>query len=158
MQNTGQGIPARRNPRTIEGKARPMPNASQQKSFNDYQTALQWMHEGKYEKARAVFERHDGGTGAESVGTVVQNARAVRSAFYSVFMYLVAHGLSLWVVVAVQAIVAVLAIPAGQFISGSTRPIPRERRPMTNWASTTWSMRANAVKAKSKGSKSHQRK
>ena len=62
------------------------------------------------DKARAVFERHDGGTGAESVGTVVQNARAVRSAFYSVFMYLVAHGLSLWVVVAVQAIVAVLAI------------------------------------------------
>src|ERR1700750_2105905 len=33
------------------------------------------------DKARAVFERHDGGTGAESVGTVVQNARAVRSAF-----------------------------------------------------------------------------
>ena len=52
MQNTGQGIPARRNPRTIEGKARPMPNASHQKSLNEYQSALQWMHEGKYEKAR----------------------------------------------------------------------------------------------------------
>ena len=57
MQNTGQGIPARRNPRTIEGKARPMPNASHQKSLNEYQTALQWMHEGKYEKARLVFEK-----------------------------------------------------------------------------------------------------
>jgi len=57
MQNTGQGIPARRNPRTIEGKARPMPNASHQKSLNEYQTALQWMHEGKYDKARVVFEK-----------------------------------------------------------------------------------------------------
>src|ERR1700685_1281155 len=50
MQNTGQSIPARRNPRTIEGKARPMPNAA-------HQTSLQWMHEGKYEKARQVFEK-----------------------------------------------------------------------------------------------------
>src|SRR5260370_16843852 len=57
MQNTGQGIPARRNPRTIEGKARPMPNASHQKSLNEYQTGLQWMHEGKYDKARQVFEK-----------------------------------------------------------------------------------------------------
>ena len=57
MQNTGQGTPARRNPRTIEGKARPMPNASHQKALSEYQNALQWMHEGKYEKARAVFER-----------------------------------------------------------------------------------------------------
>jgi tetratricopeptide (TPR) repeat protein len=62
MQNTTDGIPARRNPRTIEGKARPMPNAAHQKSLNDYQSALQWMHEGKYEKARVAFERlsHDG--------------------------------------------------------------------------------------------------
>jgi tetratricopeptide (TPR) repeat protein len=62
MQNTTDGIPARRNPRTIEGKTRPMPNAAHQKSLNDYQSALQWMHEGKYEKARVAFERlsHDG--------------------------------------------------------------------------------------------------
>jgi tetratricopeptide (TPR) repeat protein len=62
MQNTGPGIPARRNPRTIEGKARPAPNASQQKVLNEYQAALQWMHEGKYEKARQAFEKlsHDG--------------------------------------------------------------------------------------------------
>ena len=57
MQNAGQGVPARRNPRTIEGKARPMPNASHQKSLNEYQSGLQWMHEGKYEKARVVFEK-----------------------------------------------------------------------------------------------------
>jgi tetratricopeptide (TPR) repeat protein len=57
MQNTGPGIPARRNPRTIEGKGRPMPNALHQKALSDYQNALQWMHEGKFEKARAVFER-----------------------------------------------------------------------------------------------------
>jgi tetratricopeptide (TPR) repeat protein len=57
MQNTNEGTPARRNPRTIEGKTRPMPNAVHQKSLNDYQSALQWMHEGKYEKARAAFER-----------------------------------------------------------------------------------------------------
>jgi tetratricopeptide (TPR) repeat protein len=34
-----------------------MPNASHQKSLNEYQTALQWMHEGKYDKARQVFEK-----------------------------------------------------------------------------------------------------
>jgi tetratricopeptide (TPR) repeat protein len=34
-----------------------MPNASHQKSLNEYQTALQWMREGKYDKARQVFEK-----------------------------------------------------------------------------------------------------
>jgi tetratricopeptide (TPR) repeat protein len=34
-----------------------MPNASHQKSLNEYQSALSWMHEGKYEKARQVFEK-----------------------------------------------------------------------------------------------------
>jgi tetratricopeptide (TPR) repeat protein len=57
MQNTGQGLPPRRNSRTIEGKSRPQPNASHQKSLNEYQSALSWMHEGKYEKARQVFEK-----------------------------------------------------------------------------------------------------
>lgn len=62
MQNAGPGIPARRSPRTIEGKARPMPNAGHQKALTEYQTAIQWMHEGKYEKARQAFERlsHEG--------------------------------------------------------------------------------------------------
>ena len=57
MQNTGQGLPTRRNPRTIEGKARPAPNASHQKHLSEYQNALTWMHEGKYEKARQAFEK-----------------------------------------------------------------------------------------------------
>jgi tetratricopeptide (TPR) repeat protein len=39
-----------------------MPNAGHQKVLAEYQTAIQWMHEGKYEKARQAFERlsHDG--------------------------------------------------------------------------------------------------
>ncbi len=57
MQNAGQGVPARRNPKIIEGKARPTPNTGQQKYLHEYQSALQSMHEGKYEKARAVFEK-----------------------------------------------------------------------------------------------------
>jgi tetratricopeptide (TPR) repeat protein len=57
MQNTGQGIPALRNPPTIKGKAHTMANAARQKSLNEYQTALQWMHEGKYDKARVAFEK-----------------------------------------------------------------------------------------------------
>ena len=57
MQNAGDNVPARRNPRTLEGKARPMPNAGYQKALNEYQNALQWMHEGKYEKARTAFEK-----------------------------------------------------------------------------------------------------
>ena len=57
MQNAGPGIPARRNARTIEGKARPLPNAGHQKALGEYQNGLQWMHEGKYEKARHVFEK-----------------------------------------------------------------------------------------------------
>ena len=57
MQNPGQGVPARRNPKLIEGKARPLVNAGHQKSLHEYQTALQWMHEGKYEKARLTFEK-----------------------------------------------------------------------------------------------------
>lgn len=62
MQNIGQGSGGRRQPRTIAGKTRPMSNPSQQKSLHEYQTALQWMQEGKFEKARPVFEKlsHDG--------------------------------------------------------------------------------------------------
>lgn len=61
-QKTGQGPSARRNPRTIAGKIRPMSNPSQQKSLQEYQTALHWMQEGKFDKARTIFEKlsHDG--------------------------------------------------------------------------------------------------
>jgi tetratricopeptide (TPR) repeat protein len=57
MQNVGQGLGGRRTPRTIAGNARSAPNLSQQKSLSEYQTALQWMQEGKYEKARVAFEK-----------------------------------------------------------------------------------------------------
>jgi tetratricopeptide (TPR) repeat protein len=57
MQNAGQGLGGRRTPRTIAGKAHIAPNPSQQKSFGEYQAALQWMQEGKYDKARAAFEK-----------------------------------------------------------------------------------------------------
>ena len=39
MQNTGQGIPARRNPRTIEGKARPAGPI-----FSELLPATAWPH------------------------------------------------------------------------------------------------------------------
>ena len=57
MQNTGPEVSTRRTPRTIEGKTRPAPSSSHQKTLQEYQTALQWMHEGKYEKARQAFEK-----------------------------------------------------------------------------------------------------
>lgn len=57
MQNTGQDSGARRNPRAIAGKVHPLSSPSQQKSLHEYQNALQWMQEGKYEKARAAFEK-----------------------------------------------------------------------------------------------------
>jgi tetratricopeptide (TPR) repeat protein len=62
IQNAGQDSNSRRAPRTIAGKTRAASTASQQKSLNEYQSALQWLHEGKYEKARAIFEKlsHDG--------------------------------------------------------------------------------------------------
>lgn len=57
MQNTGQDSGGRRNPRTIAGKVRPLSSPSQQKALHEYQNAMQWMQEGKYEKARAAFEK-----------------------------------------------------------------------------------------------------
>jgi tetratricopeptide (TPR) repeat protein len=57
MPNSGQTASGRRSPRTIAGKTRTMSNPSQQKSLTDYQTALQWMQEGKYEKARVALEK-----------------------------------------------------------------------------------------------------
>jgi tetratricopeptide (TPR) repeat protein len=57
MPNTGPAAGSRSSLRTIAGKVRTMPNASQQKSLTEYQNALQWMQEGKYEKARAAFQK-----------------------------------------------------------------------------------------------------
>ncbi|HEX3941324.1 MAG TPA: hypothetical protein VHX11_07565 [Acidobacteriaceae bacterium] len=57
MQNTGQDSGSRRNSRTIAGKVRTLASPTQQKSLQEYQNALQWMQEGKYEKARTTFEK-----------------------------------------------------------------------------------------------------
>jgi tetratricopeptide (TPR) repeat protein len=62
IQDAGQSASGRRAPRAIAGKTRAASNPSQQKSLNEYQSALQSLHEGKYEKARAGFEKlsHEG--------------------------------------------------------------------------------------------------
>ena len=39
------------------GQGAPHAECCHQKALNEYQSALQWMHEGKYEKARLVFEK-----------------------------------------------------------------------------------------------------
>jgi tetratricopeptide (TPR) repeat protein len=57
MQNADQGLGGRRAPRTIAGKARIAPSPAHQKCLGEYQAALQWMQEGKYEKARSAFEK-----------------------------------------------------------------------------------------------------
>jgi tetratricopeptide (TPR) repeat protein len=48
-----------------------MPNTSHEKSLNEYQTALQWMHEGKYDKARQVFEK----LSQDGPGEILERAR-----------------------------------------------------------------------------------
>ncbi len=57
MQKASHGLGGRRTPRTIAGKGHLAPNLAQQKSLSEYQTALQWMQEGKYEKAPCSFRK-----------------------------------------------------------------------------------------------------
>ena len=56
MQDARQSTGSRRTPRTIAGKTRPTTNPAQQQTLHQYQNALHFMQEGKFEKARAVFE------------------------------------------------------------------------------------------------------
>jgi tetratricopeptide (TPR) repeat protein len=55
MAQAGQGT-TKRTPKTIAGKMRPAVDPAHQKSLNDYQNALKWMQEGKFEKARELFQ------------------------------------------------------------------------------------------------------
>lgn len=48
---------ARGGPKTIQGKVRTMTDPAQQKSMQEYESALKAMQEGKYEKAREAFRR-----------------------------------------------------------------------------------------------------
>jgi len=62
------------------------------------------------EKARALIEWHASGASAASVDVSVQKARGVRSVFYSLFTYLMTDLSSLWLVVALQAVIVALAL------------------------------------------------
>jgi tetratricopeptide (TPR) repeat protein len=57
MPDARQGSVKTKQPRTIAGKSRPAANPAHQQSFTQYQNALQLMQEGKFEKARAIFEK-----------------------------------------------------------------------------------------------------
>jgi tetratricopeptide (TPR) repeat protein len=57
MQGAAPNHGARRTPRIIEGKANTVANPSHQQSLQAYQTGFQLMQEGKFEKARAIFEK-----------------------------------------------------------------------------------------------------
>jgi len=57
MQNTTQDSGVRRTPPILEGKVRTLANPSHQQSLQAYQNGFQLMQEGKFEKARLVFEK-----------------------------------------------------------------------------------------------------
>jgi TolA-binding protein len=56
MSSTGQGT-KNHTPKTIEGKVRTMTDPAQQRAMQEYANALQWMQEGRYEKAQASFSK-----------------------------------------------------------------------------------------------------
>jgi tetratricopeptide (TPR) repeat protein len=55
MQDARQG--PRRSPRTIAGKTHPVSNPAQQQALQHYQMGLQLMQEGKFDKARVIFDK-----------------------------------------------------------------------------------------------------
>jgi hypothetical protein len=55
------------------------------------------------DKIEALFSTHVGE--AEALAATVQKARGVRSAFYSMFTYIPADAVSLWLVIALQAVI-----------------------------------------------------
>ncbi len=61
MQDARQGNGTRRAPRTAAGKPRAeggaVPHSPPQKAMNEYQSGLQSMQQGKFEKARVVFQK-----------------------------------------------------------------------------------------------------
>ena len=56
MATTGT-TKARGGPKTIQGKVRTMTDPAQQKTMQEYESALKAMQEGKYEKAREGFRK-----------------------------------------------------------------------------------------------------
>ncbi len=57
MQNTAPESGVRRTPRILEGKVSILTNQAHQQSLQAYQTGFQLMQEGKFEKARVIFEK-----------------------------------------------------------------------------------------------------
>jgi tetratricopeptide (TPR) repeat protein len=55
MAQAGQGT-QKRTPKTIAGKMRPAVDPTHQKALTDYQNALKFMQEGKFDKAREIFQ------------------------------------------------------------------------------------------------------
>ncbi len=56
MAQAGQGT-QKRTPKTIAGKMKPVADPAHQKALVEYQNALKLMQEGKFEKAREMFEK-----------------------------------------------------------------------------------------------------
>jgi tetratricopeptide (TPR) repeat protein len=57
MQDAAPFHSVRHTPRILEGKVSTVANPSHQQSLQAYQTGMQLMQEGKFEKARVVFEK-----------------------------------------------------------------------------------------------------
>jgi tetratricopeptide (TPR) repeat protein len=57
MQEARHGNAKGRQPTAMAGKARPAGNLAHQQSFQQFQSAVQFMQEGKFEKARTLFEK-----------------------------------------------------------------------------------------------------
>jgi tetratricopeptide (TPR) repeat protein len=57
MQNTTPDSRARRTPRILEGKASTLANQAHQHSLQAYQNGFLLMQEGKFDKARVIFEK-----------------------------------------------------------------------------------------------------
>jgi tetratricopeptide (TPR) repeat protein len=57
MPSAGQGTAKSRTPKTIQGKVRTMADPAQQRVMQEYESALRWMQEGRFEKARDGFAK-----------------------------------------------------------------------------------------------------
>ena len=62
------------------------------------------------EKIASVLQPADGIGGSDALASALQKARGVRSAYYSLLVYVPAHVLSLWLVVLLQAVVVAFVL------------------------------------------------
>jgi tetratricopeptide (TPR) repeat protein len=57
MPDARQESAKAKQPRTMAGKSRPAPDSAHQQSLAQFQSAVQLMQEGKFERARGIFEK-----------------------------------------------------------------------------------------------------